>query len=181
MLNYDIKLFLTQQPSHKMFPISESIGGFVLESGSSLLVWTGWLLLSLVPPSGMALFDLPVGSHCTATNPSTPTQQFSEFNIRKAGIRSLPLFAHIVLFSKKKRLTMICWGYQGSRPLQGWTSSSWYLGWEVWIDTRAKLLHFPHSATPTMNHSVVIPGWRCSTATVPMALAWHVRHVKQGK
>lgn len=73
MLNYDINLFLTQQPSHEMFPVSESIGVFVLQSGSSLLVWTGWLLLSPVPPSGMALFDLPVGSHCTATNPSTPT------------------------------------------------------------------------------------------------------------
>lgn len=73
MLNYDINLFLTQQPSHKMLPISESIGVFVLQSGSSLLVWTGWLLLSPVPPSGIALFDLPAGSHCTATNPSTPT------------------------------------------------------------------------------------------------------------
>lgn len=43
----------------------------------------------------MALFDLPVGSHCTAAVPPRlpPPSTLTEFNICKAWIRSLPLFS----------------------------------------------------------------------------------------
>lgn len=83
-----------------------------------------------VTPSGMALFDLPVGSHCTATVLSLYP---SEFNIWKAWIRSLPLFSkwkssfHIAWFSSKIKLWGIM-GYHGSWPIPDCTSISWSSG-----------------------------------------------------
>lgn len=43
------------------------------------------------------------------------------------------------------------------------------------------LLHFPHRASPTENHSVVDQEWWRSTAAVPMAMPSHKWHEKQSR
>lgn len=122
-----------------------SIENFVW-SVQQLLAGVGWLaaVVLCVTPSGMALFDLPAGFHCTTTVLSPPASLPLNSISEEAWIRSLPLLgkwkslSHLTWFNSKIKL----WGMKSWGGIivhsRHWTGISWSL--KTW------LLHFPPTA-----------------------------------